>query len=638
MADPQLVDVVSKQIAGQAPKPWNNPGIYKIIVGYALDKGVPPQDIITTAGNGKPSDIAVTIRNFTDTRSRVIEEQRKQQAEIDTRAKAGLSLGEGQTPSRESTPESTIQSDITPKNQPPPQITGGMSQWLITNGILTNDEIANSDPQIVLAIAKDAGYFNQFGGGNGSGRVISPDEIARANAQNILNNFNPENDFIRLPGTNKALIRGTNTTVDISQPGNFKSVLDDKGMPTGYMVDTATGQTLNASGNKIAADTLQHNIENDKAQLLIQQQNANTQAQATRQTGEYQQGSLAETIRSNKAAEQRAADQLAAQKAETIAKLQADPGNFAQREFTIRGLTAPSEVAAQEQARIDVADPVKQKLLADQQKGAVLAAAWNAGMNTGDFTDYSRGGGTAAIPKFATGGMTTAPQMIVGDPQQGQPVGNPEVVSNPTQAPVSVTPLNGVTQPQTQPDDQSTESTEPNPAADTVMTISKIMAMIGKLIKPGDSTEVAKDIGMVLMGHMQKGAGSIKSASNSGMPDMPDGMPKFAYGTPNLRDIYGFSPTANEDIQQLPSISQLSNPDYRTTLSKDLTFNGGFGTQLPEARGINYGSYLQLREDPTSYGLISSLYRTGSRNLDSEAAIAKRFAPIGNAYRGTVRT
>lgn len=47
------------------------------------------------------------------------------------------------------------------------------------------------------------------------------------------------------------------------------------------------------------------------------------------------------------------------------------------------------------------------------------------------------------VPTLAHGGLTRAPQMIVGDPQaDGRP--NPEVIVNPTNAPISVMPMRGM--------------------------------------------------------------------------------------------------------------------------------------------------------------------------------------------------
>lgn len=130
-------------------------------------------------------------------------------------------------------------------------------------------------------------------------------------------------------------------------------------------------------------------------------------------------------------------------------------------------------------------------------------------------------------------------------------------------------------------------------------------------------------------------------------------IPKYAYGTtgsidtnPQTNDYTGSdlgiipglgqSQTPQEDINQLPSISYLTGGGPQQSPTSRNTTGAG-GVQIPEFNNINYGRYLDIRQDPMTYGLLSSLYSSASRDLDGEAARAKMFAPIGGASR-LVRT
>lgn len=274
---------------------------------------------------------------------------------------------------------------------------------------------------------------------------------------------------------------------------------------------------------------------------------------------------------------------------------------------------------------------------------------------------YARG----TDPHLTPRGTTTAQQFVAGDTQRpGVP--NPEMINlvdppGPNNAEARVTPMNGMEQSAMgmqggMMGSAQSPATPPNPMSDKMVTISKIMALVGKMVQSPGEEKLAKGISSMLLESVANGG----SPEPTGMPEPMEmgasnaapSMPAYAYGTdgsytpdtpptsPSLASTitnqYGIAPQSDANIQNLPSISQLMGNRYGQ-LSISPTFQGAFGTQLPEARGINYGRYLDIRQDPLTYGLLSSLYRSGSRNLDAEAAIARRYAPIGNASRG-VRT
>lgn len=186
----------------------------------------------------------------------------------------------------------------------------------------TDDMIAQMNPTEFANALKTWGFAPTGGAGNG---LSAQDDVARANAQNILNNFNPATDLIPLPGMQgKYIIRGQGTIVDLSSGADFAPILGADGKPTGYLANAKTGQIFDPSGKQIAADTLAEQIRANKA--------GETQSAAQ----------LAETQRANMANEALKGQDLAQQQANTIANLYANPGNFVQREYMVRGLTPPS--------------------------------------------------------------------------------------------------------------------------------------------------------------------------------------------------------------------------------------------------------------------------------------------------------
>ena len=372
--------------------------------------------------------------------------------------------------------------------------------------------------------------------------------------------------------------------------------------------------------------------------------------------------------------------------------MQADPGKFVQREYTLAGALRPSGINESGYYTGPIA----------QQVGVISKVANSGPIGHAGFApgspDYAKWQAqnqpvTAALPPTSTsvpvplplnspigsqswidslvaqgytpqlahGGMTTASQMITGDPQAGQVTGNPELINNPTGAPISVQPMSDMQQQQQgiPPDgaisgamnngnSQPIVPKEENSAADMVGIVSKIMGLISKMIKPGESDEVAFEIGKILLTKLGNGSdveGTSIMAGNKGvMSGAMSTTPKYAYGTDDytsraLREKYGFSLTPSEDIAGLPSIGYLSGANESFNQGPlNRAIEGAFKTRLPEGNAINYGRYLDIRSDPTTYGLLSSLYRSGSRNLDSEAARARRLAPGQGTLARTVRT
>ena len=95
-------------------------------------------------------------------------------------------------------------------------------------------------------------------------------------------------------------------------------------------------------------------------------------------------------------------------------------------------------------------------------------------------------------------------------------------------------------------------------------------------------------------------------------------------------------------IRNLPGVQYALNAPanqntYNTISTGKVT--GAFGTQLPEAGGLNYSQLLDLQRDPNSWGILSSLYSSANRNLASIFNQVQARAPIGNVTdRSLIRT
>ena len=186
-------------------------------------------------------------------------------------------------------------------------------------------------------------------------------------------------------------------------------------------------------------------------------------------------------------------------------------------------------------------------------------------------------------PGFAQGGGTRLSQFVVGDPQQGNRA-NPEMIYNPTNAPISVMPMSQIPQ------------GVPRFATGTGFPAQ----YSGQIPSYADLTAL----------------GGIQEQTPAGT--LPTYSDEMYQNLPSLKMLRGQMPV--ESYNQL-------NPGNAP---------GPFGTQLPESGALNYNRISQLMQDPVSFKLISSLYRAAGRDFAAEAGRAIVRAPLGNAAQGTL--
>lgn len=206
--------------------------------------------------------------------------------------------------------------------------------------------------------------------------------------------------------------------------------------------------------------------------------------------------------------------------------------------------------------------------------------------------------GWGGMPGFAYGGSTYERKFMTGER-------GPEVIDNPTGAPVSITPASQVS------------SSRP------------------------------------MQGAQAPGGGFFNVATSSQFPELMAGTPgNDVYAQAQVADNYGTSPGggaglpggpmlnsyANEAYQNLPSLKYLQGgmpaSEYNTLATG--TTPGAFGTAIPEAGMINWRRASDILQDPTATAMMESLYRSASRNFMAELARARARAPIGNAQRASM--
>ena len=117
-----------------------------------------------------------------------------------------------------------------------------------------------------------------------------------------------------------------------------------------------------------------------------------------------------------------------------------------------------------------------------------------------------------------------------------------------------------------------------------------------------------------------------------------DAVRAFATGTagqPQEPPNVNLTSYPDEVYQNYPTLQYMQGrmrPTAYNTLSTGYA-TGAYGAQLPESGRINYGKYLRVEKDPISLALLSSSYRSGSRDLFSEVARAKARAPFGQSVQ-----
>lgn len=176
----------------------------------------------------------------------------------------------------------------------------------------------------------------------------------------------------------------------------------------------------------------------------------------------------------------------------------------------------------------------------------------------------------APNPYMEQGGATTSPASIVGDSSRNKE--NQEVVINPTRAPLIVIPVSQLMQ-----SPQFEQGTKQMP-------------------------------------HYQYGTGfGTGSGSGTGYDSVPSYQDSAYQNLPGLEYLKG----------------NLSSGQYGQLATG--TSQGAFGTKLPEVGALNYRRLYDLMQDPISFQLVSSLFKSGSRDLPAEISRVQARAPIGQA-------
>ena len=390
MADPTIVDRIAKAagLGGDLPGSWFD--AYDEI-GAALDAGLTEGLISNALSQGGTTALDTLVKNYTLVKSETTQPIPGYRWEIVDGVSQQVPTGSVSA----GTPTSTTPTESAPT-------LSGMYQWLIDRGIVTREAIQSDvyDYAYLSDLAKDAGYFKQFTstggtGTSGGGGVTGPSELANAEGQSILNNFNPATDLILLPD-GRSLIRGTTTVIDTRQGGALAPV---SGIPD-LFYDPISKQFVDRSGVKLDANRLIEDIRSNKANEALQS------------------GQLAETVRSNQVGEALQGQEVTNRAVSNIAQLGANPANWVEREYTIRGLQSPSPTGSN---RFDTT--------------GALAKLYGVGA-TGAPAGTGTGGTPLANATLASGGYPTLAQTLANPESnpnwlQPSPVVNPATGTDP---------------------------------------------------------------------------------------------------------------------------------------------------------------------------------------------------------------
>ena len=586
-----------------------------------------------------------------------------------------------------------------------------------------------------------------------------------------------------LPG--RAILRGTDQIIDLRQPGQYKPI---SGLPNVYY-DSVTGETLDREGNIIrreelglARENLALDTELGRGNLAVSEQRLGLEGQrqgfeqqyqfpeqqrqfnvgATRDydlAGDTNRRLVASDVLGNAVTLQGQQDQ----RGFTAARLSADPGNFVEREYVSRGLTAPQQGQAPlfstvpqvqqgfdslsnyrptpvpqlsatipgtvlpvtnplgmlPQTKLPIQPPPKvpQPVIAPDEVLETIAEVNQGGneqailnQDNPNIAGYGTYEGLAAIneamglpppyqppdTRMAYGGVTRASNLMVGDPQQERPTTpNPEIIGNPTGAPLSVTPINRMAS------QLGNSSARRYPSRRPQMS-SILPGMRGTALPqqaaPQAQVQLARRMSTPVQSFPEQFGGSMPQLnfrlpapdiytpveSFTPRPELPSmsiynldwdptrtgEMPAYAYGTDETptesfnRPIPEFSfypddpsttglttsnvspstvtqanpnPTVpintDESIQNIPTLRYLQGTLDKGTYGNlsTGTVSGAFGTKLPEAGAINFSKIMQIAQDPVALKMLDSLYRSASRSLSAEVERARARAPIGSA-------
>lgn len=385
-------------------------------------------------------------------------------------------------------------------------------------------------------------------------------DLAAANASNALTG---------LYGKQAEQIARNLERVGTPVPGMPGFIFDAKGDP----MDSRLGQVEIDKQREIGRHNLQVEIDarnrtNDQVQGTRQQGEFQTgQLEESRlgreQTGAYQQGQLGiqrgelansvgrlaldrQTAESNIRAKQQE-NSLARNK--YVADILGKPSDFMARVITQRGLGNPT--------------PVTQADLINQINTEF------AGLQPGQTLNAPQPQNPLGVPQLAMGGMVNDPKMIVGDPQQAG-VPNPEMILNPTGAPIGVVPMNrlggqmpmyaqGTGQP----------SAQPQVDPETKLLETKVTSL-GKLLQFVDNPDTQHELVDELAFYRKKLGKGLPPKEPNLLDDVRgklSGIPKYAEGTdgPTFRGLNeaqfnALSADDREYVRQGRDMSRLAPP------------------------------------------------------------------------------
>lgn len=371
------------------------------------------------------------------------------------------------------------------------------------------------------------------------------------------------------PGPNDYVETPEQTATRIAQD-NFERTLKQQ-MDLSNKQTTESGRqfdvTAAQNAYRDALDAFNTQYQNELSRYSIESNNFNT-AEGERGANLRQAGSLSSAFQ-----------QLLDSRTNKAIELQANPGDFIQRESQVRAMNAPQGTETPAFKDDETLKKIIDALINYKPGTAPVApvqgtpptpnttGAQTFQMNPG--TETNEGPYARLIqeqgqkPMYANGTENAAGEFIAGDPQVGN-VANPEVVA------------------------------VHNPGPDTRVSVTPLQQAAMKRRK------------------------------------------KFAFGAdafdPSTLKLKSYP---DEAYQNYPTLKYFQGGIGKTqydTLNTG-TATGAFGARLPESGAINYGRFLNIAKDPVSLAMLQSSYKSGSRDLLAEVARAKARAPFGQAVQ-----
>ncbi len=477
------------------------------------------------------------------------------------------------------------------------------------------------------------------------------------------------NDYIEDPVTTSSRIAQDNWNRTFDQ--KIKSDAAANGLTARGQDIQSEGQILQAKAQAAAA--FNSAFQNELSKYATQAEMFKHQ-EGLKQQGFATQAGMYNTNEGNRSANLQHAGSLAGAlqqaydaRTNNAIKLTADPGNFIERESAVRALGAPGYTNVQGYKNVDALDEVIKKLI-NYQPGAqpVQPAAGTMAMpGAPNTSSFQLPPGLQDIINQLTNAKAMPP--AAGTPAATSTVGTPVVG-----APTAVNHVTGAA---------------PPVAAATAVTPKAVLPGVTKApLTDGMGhtwDEAQQSWTNDTDGSLNDGKGHSWDSGIQGWKNDNDGTPYYATGGAGVTDRQFIAGDPQANGRPNPEMIQIHNPGPRTTASitplqgavrafaygdapnvnlrsysDDAYQNyptlkyfdgrmpgssydtlntghatGAFGAQLPESGAINYGRFLNIQKDPLSLALLTSSYRSGSRDLLSEVARAKARAPFGQAVQ-----